>query len=45
MTNETNIALQILILNDLLFSNVIDKELYNKAIQKIKLLNNEDKAA
>ncbi|WP_302668998.1 hypothetical protein [Eubacterium sp. AF15-50] len=38
MEANTNISLEILLLNDLLNSNVIDKSLYDIATKKIKAL-------
>lgn len=35
MNQETNISFEILLLNDLLRTNVIDREIYDKAIIKI----------
>lgn len=35
MKENTNISLQLLLLNDLLHTNAIDKELYDQAAQKI----------
>ena len=38
MKENTSISLELLLLNDLLNTNVIDKDLYDKAAQKIKTL-------
>lgn len=40
MTEKTNISLELLLLNDLLRTNVIDKEIYDKATQKIEAFTN-----
>jgi hypothetical protein len=40
MKNEANISMEILLLNDLLNTNVIDRNLYDKAIEKIIALAN-----
>lgn len=40
MNNKINISLSILLLNDLLNTNVIDKDVYDKAVKKI--LSEED---
>lgn len=45
MKENTNISLQILMLNDLLYTNVIDKDIYDKAVQKIEAINNQHQAA
>ena len=42
---KTNISLQLLLLNDLLHDNVIDKSIYDKAIQKIISDTNDKQAA
>ena len=39
--NETKISLEILILNDLFQRNVIDKNIYDKAAQKIVAASKE----
>ena len=38
MRTTTNISMEILLLNDLLNTNVIDRNLYDKAIEKIVAL-------
>lgn len=40
MEESTNISLEILLLNDLLHSEIIDREIYNKAVQKIVSVGN-----
>lgn len=45
MRENTNISLQILMLNDLLRTNVIDKDIYDKAVQKIESIKNQPQAA
>lgn len=40
MRENTNVSLEFLLLNDLLQANVIDKEIYDKAIQKIEAFAN-----
>lgn len=45
MRENTNISLQILILNDLFRTNVIDKDIYDKAVQKIESVKNQPQAA
>lgn len=35
MKEKANISLELLLLNDLLRTNVIDKEIYDKAVAKI----------
>jgi hypothetical protein len=40
MKENTNISLQLLLLNDLLHTNIIDKDLYDRAAQKITTLVN-----
>ena len=40
MEESTNISLEILLLNDLLHSEIIDKEIYNKAVLKIVSVGN-----
>ena len=42
---KVNISLQLLILNDLLRTNVIDKDIYDKAVQKIEATKNQPQAA
>lgn len=42
MKEKTNIALELMLLNDLLRTNVIDKEIYDRAVAKI---NSSMKAA
>lgn len=37
---NTNISLELLLLNDLLRTNVIDKSIYDKAAQKLTTLRN-----
>lgn len=43
MKENTNISLQLLLLNDLLHTNIIDKDLYDRATQKITTLVNTTK--
>ena len=43
MIENANIALQLLLLNDLLRTNIIDKDLYDRAAQKITTLVNTTK--
>lgn len=43
MKEKKNISLQLLLLNDLLRTNVIDKNLYDRAEQKITTLVNNTK--
>jgi hypothetical protein len=43
MKENTNISLQLLLLNDLLRTNVVDKDLYDRAAQKITTLVNTTK--
>ncbi len=43
MKERSNISLELLLLNDLLHTNVIDKNLYDKAAQKIISLANTPK--
>ena len=38
MKEKTNISLELLLLNDLLRTNVIDKEIYDRAVQKITVI-------
>lgn len=45
MRENANISLQILMLNDLLRTNVIDKDIYDKAVQKIEAIKNQPQAA
>ncbi len=45
MRENANISLQILMLNDLLRTNVIDKDIYDKAVQKIESIKNQPQAA
>lgn len=45
MNRNTNISIQLLMLNDLLRSNTIDKEIYDKAVQKIETLTKSNVAA
>ena len=42
---KTNISLELLLLNDLLRTNVIDKAIYDKAAQKIMTADKEKQAA
>lgn len=44
-STSTNISLELLLLNDLFRTNVIDKEIYDKAAQKIEAIKNENRAA
>ena len=43
MKENANISLQLLLLNDLLRTNIIDKDLYDRAAQKITTLINTTK--
>ncbi len=43
--NNTYISLEILLLNDLFQRNVIDKDIYDKAAQKITSARKEKEAA
>ena len=43
MKEKTNISLELLLLNDLLRTKVIDKEIYDKAVDKINA--NQSQAA
>ncbi len=43
--SQTNISLELLLLNDLLRTNVIDKSIYDKAAQKIMTTDKEKQAA
>ena len=45
MRDNTIISLQVLLLNDLLRINVIDKEVYDMALRKIETLKKEKQAA
>lgn len=45
MNNTPKISLELLILNDLLRTNVIDKNLYDRATQKLETINPETKVA
>ena len=45
MNENEKASLQILILNDLLSANVIDKDIHNKAVQKIKVIKNRPQVA
>lgn len=45
MNRNTNISIQLLMLNDLLHSNTINKEIYDRAVQKIETLTKSDVAA
>lgn len=42
---KTTISLELLLLNDLLRTNVIDKTIYDKAAAKIVAIQKEQKAA
>ena len=42
---KTNISLELLLLNDLLRTNAIDKDIYDKAAQKIVSIKNDKQAA
>lgn len=43
MKENTNVSLQLLLLNDLFHSNVIDQSIYDKAVQKIiAFVSNKD---
>ena len=41
MKEKTNISLELLLLNDLLRTKVIDKEIYDKAVAKINTTQNQ----
>lgn len=41
MKENLNISLEILLLNDLYLTKVIDKEIYDKATQKLTLIVND----
>ena len=43
--NDINISLELLLLNDLLRAKAIDKEIYDKAAQKIVSAKKENQAA
>ena len=43
--NQTNISLELLLLNDLLRTKVIDKSVYDMAVQKITTTQKEKQAA
>lgn len=45
MRENANVSLQILMLNDLFRTNVIDKDIYDKAVQKIESIKNQPQAA
>lgn len=45
MKEKATISLEILLLNDLLRTNAIDKEIYDKAAQKIVSTKKEKQAA
>lgn len=45
MNEKKNISLELLLLNDLLQSKVIDKAIYDKAAQKILTADKEKQAA
>ncbi len=45
MRENINISLQILMLNDFLRTNVIDKEIYDKVVQKIEAIEKQPQAA
>lgn len=42
---NTNLSLQLLMLNDLLRTNVIDKDIYDSAVKKINSIKTEAQAA
>lgn len=42
---KTNISLELLLLNDLLRTNAIDKDIYDKAAQKIVSIEKDKQAA
>lgn len=42
---NTNASLQLLMLNDLLRTNVIDKDIYDRAVAKINSIKTEAQAA
>lgn len=42
---KTNVSLQLLMLNDLLRTNVIDKDIYDRAVAKINSIKTEAQAA
>ena len=41
MQKKTNISLQLLMLNDLLRANIINKDIYNRAVEKINSIKND----
>lgn len=45
MKKSTKASLQLLMLNDLLRTNVIDKDIYNRAVDKINSIKTEAHAA
>jgi hypothetical protein len=45
MTEQTHISLEMLLLNDLLRTKVIDKDIYDRAAQKIETITKDNKAA
>jgi hypothetical protein len=45
MNEKITISLEILLLNDLLSSKVIDKNIYDQAMEKIETINKENKVA
>lgn len=42
---KINVSLQLLMLNDLLRTNVIDKDIYDRAVAKINSIKTEAQAA
>ena len=45
MKENTSVSLQLLMLNDLLRANVIDKDIYDRAVAKINAIKTEAQAA
>ncbi len=45
MEETTNLFLQFLLLKDLLRTNTIDMDIYNRAVQKLEAIKNEKQAA
>ena len=45
MNTKTNVSLELLLLNDLLRAKVIDKDLYDRAAQKINTITDSSVAA
>lgn len=45
MTENTNLSLQLLLLNDLLHNKIIDKNIYDEAVQKLRNIKKKKQAA